>query len=88
MNIVTAVVGLPLAPLRGLIAVARVLRDEAEREMYDPTEQRRKLEDVQDAVESGDLSPEEGERAEHEIIGRLTGATNPRQQTERQTEEE
>jgi chorismate mutase len=72
MNLVTAVVGLPLAPVRGLLAVARLLRDEAERELYDPTRLRRQLEDVRDAVASGELSPEEGERAEREIVGRLT----------------
>ncbi len=77
MNIVTAVVGLPLAPLRGLVALAKVLRDEAERELYDPIRLRRQLEDIQSAAASGELTPEEADRAEREIIGRLTAAPAP-----------
>jgi hypothetical protein len=72
MDVVTLVVGLPFAPLRGLIAVAEVLRDEAERELYDPARLRRQLEDVQAAAEAGEISPEEAAELEEQIVGRMT----------------
>lgn len=71
MDIITLVVTLPLAPVRGLVALAEVLLREAERELYDPSSLRRQLEEIEAAVASGELSAEEGEGMQQEILGRL-----------------
>lgn len=77
MDLLTLVVGLPFAPLRGLVAVAELLRREAERELYDPSSLRRQLEEVEAAVASGELSSAEGERRQQEILGALTAPPAP-----------
>jgi hypothetical protein len=38
MNLVSWTIGLPLVPLRGLLALARVLQDEAEQQLYSPAQ--------------------------------------------------
>jgi hypothetical protein len=68
MDLVSATLGLPFAPLRGLLALARVLRDEAEQELYDPSRVRRELEEIEaTAAEKGVNSQE----AEQQVVNRL-----------------
>jgi hypothetical protein len=62
---------LPLLPLTGLIRLAEVLRDEAERKLHDPAAVQRQLEEIAEARATGRLSEEEAARAEQEAIGRL-----------------
>lgn len=71
MDLFTLILGLPFAPVRGVVALAEVLRREAERELYDPSRLRRQVEEVEAAVAAGELSAEEGERMQQEIVGRL-----------------
>jgi chorismate mutase len=62
---------LPLAPVRGLTALAKVLRDQAHRELYDPAQIQRQLEELEAAAAAGQIS--EGELAEQQqkILNRL-----------------
>jgi Gas vesicle protein G len=71
MGLITGVLLLPLAPVRGIGWVAEVLRDEAERELAQSESPARALEELAAAVATGEMSPEEAEAREAEIIERI-----------------
>lgn len=64
---------LPFLPVRALIGLAEVIRDESEQELYDPALARRELEEIQEARARGTASDEDVARMEREITGRLIG---------------
>jgi Gas vesicle protein G len=59
MSLLTFPFRLPLLPVRALVNLASVIADEAEREMADPATLRRKLEDAEQALASGEISEEQ-----------------------------
>ena len=61
----------PILPLRGLIRLAEILRDQAAQELHDPSAVRRQLEEAAEAADSGLLSDEEVSRVQAEAVGRL-----------------
>jgi chorismate mutase len=71
MGLITGLLTLPLAPLRGTIAIAEQVRLQAEREFYDPARIRRQLERIDQLRASGDLTDEEAEAMENELVERL-----------------
>jgi hypothetical protein len=71
MGIFGMILGLPLVPIRGAIRLAEIVRDEAERELSDPSAVIRQLEAVAEARTSGQLSAEEAARLEDEAVQRL-----------------
>lgn len=71
MGLFSAILGAPFAPLRGTVWVAEQVRDEAERQYYDPGAIRRALDEVADARAEGTLSEDEAERLERELVARL-----------------
>lgn len=68
--------GIVFGPIKGTIWVAEQLKDEAERQFYDPRAIRRQLEEVARAREDGRLSDEEATAQEKELIQRLLTARN------------
>jgi hypothetical protein len=73
MNLFTLLFRLPLMPLRGFVRLGEILRDEAERELRDPAEVRRELEETEAEARAGNLSGDELSRAEEAATARLTG---------------
>lgn len=71
MDFVTLPLRLPFLPLTGLVRLAEILRDEAERQANDPRPVREELEQAARARETGELPLEEIDRREREAIGRL-----------------
>lgn len=71
MGLLTGLLGLPLAPIRGTIWVADQVLQEAERQYYDPATIRRSLEEVEQARQRGDLNEDEARALEEELIERL-----------------
>jgi cytochrome c-type biogenesis protein CcmH/NrfG len=71
MNPLTLIFRLPLLPLRGLIQLAELIRDEADQELHDPARVRRQLEQIEEARARGEISDEEVAQAEREAISRL-----------------
>ena len=61
MGLITGLLGLPLAPLRGTVAVAEQIRQQAEEEFYDPVAIREQLEEVERLREEA-LTDEEATR--------------------------
>ena len=71
MGFLTGLILLPLAPLRGTIWLAERLAEVAERELDSDTTLRRLLVEAEMAYDSGDLSLEEYEQVEDELLERL-----------------
>jgi hypothetical protein len=76
MGLITGVLLLPLAPVRAVGWVAQVLLDEADREMAERASPARALEELAAAVATGEISPEEAEAREAEIIERMLAASD------------
>lgn len=71
MGLLTGLLGLPVAPLRGVVAVADQVLQQAEDAYYDPARIRGELEEVDRLRAAGELSAEEAEAWEDELITRL-----------------
>jgi chorismate mutase len=69
--LVTGLLGLPLAPVRGVIWLAEQVLEQAEEQFYDPARIRAQLEQVDEARRSGELSEEECVEIENELLQRL-----------------
>lgn len=76
MGLLLGLLGLPLAPLRGTIAVAEQVLRQAESEFYDPTAIRAQLEEVERRRVAGDLAEEEAVSWEDALIERLMAGQN------------
>jgi hypothetical protein len=73
MGLLTGLLTLPLAPVRGTIWVAERLLEEAERQLNDPEAIEQQLLAAEAAHERGELTDDEFERIEEELIDRLLG---------------
>jgi len=69
--LVTGLLGLPLAPVRGVMWLAEQVLEQAEEQYYDPARIRAELEQVDEARRSGELSEEECVEIENELLQRL-----------------
>jgi chorismate mutase len=68
---------LPFLPLRGLVSLAELIRDQAERELRDPAAVRRVLEEAEEARNAGAISESEVARIEREAMNRLYANGGP-----------
>ena len=71
MGLFTGLLLLPLAPIRGTVWIAEKLAEEAAREMDEGRAVRRQLAETELAYERGELTVEELERVEDELLERL-----------------
>ena len=71
MGLITGLLTLPLAPVRGTIWVAEQLAAEAERELREETSIRRRLADAERQFDLGALTAEEYEAIEDELLEQL-----------------
>ena len=71
MGLLSSLIGLPLAPVRGTIWIAERVLEEAERQYYNPGVIRRQLEEISDAREAGVISEEDARALEKELVARL-----------------
>lgn len=71
MGLITGLLGLPFAPIKGTVAVAEQIRRQAEEEFYDPAKIRRELEEVERLRNTGELTDDEATAIEDELVGRL-----------------
>jgi len=82
MGLLSSLLTLPLAPVRGTVWVAGQVLDEAEREFYDVGKIRRQLDDVSQARDRGEISDDEADELEESLVARLIEA-NRRQREAR-----
>lgn len=71
MGLLTGLLTLPLAPLRGTVAVAEQVLRQAEDVYYDPTTIRRELEEVDRLREAGEIDEEAAVEWEDALVERL-----------------
>ncbi|MFF7340488.1 gas vesicle protein GvpG [Streptomyces sp. NPDC008163] len=71
MGLITGLLTLPVAPVRGVVWVAGKLNDAAERELRDPRVLRAQLAVLNQELEAGDITLEEFEREEERLLDRL-----------------
>jgi Gas vesicle protein G len=77
MGLLTLPLRLPFLPLQGVIRLAELIGDEADRQLNDPARIRRELEEAQRLWAAGDISDEELARIEQEVTSRLVGPVVP-----------
>jgi len=71
MGLISGLFTLPLAPLRGVMWVADKVKDEAERQWYDPAEIQQSMLEVERMRETGQMSEAEADAIEEELLQRL-----------------
>jgi hypothetical protein len=71
MGLITGLLTLPLAPVRGTVWLAEKIQEQAELEQGDDTALRAQLLEVQMARESGDYDEAELDAAEDELLARV-----------------
>lgn len=71
MGLLTLPPRLPFLPVLGVIHLAELIGEEAERQLSDPARIRRELEEAQRLWAAGEISDEERDRIEDEVTGRL-----------------
>jgi hypothetical protein len=71
MGLITGLLTLPLAPVRGTMWIAEVLLEQAEQEMDADEQLRRRLEELQVAYELGEITEIERDEAEDQLLAEL-----------------
>ena len=71
MGILTGLLTLPLAPVRGTVWIAERLLEEAERQRRDARAIEAALVEAEAAYERGELTADELDEIEDELLGRL-----------------
>lgn len=75
MGLFTGLVTLPLAPVRGVVWVARRIDDAATAELSDPAAIRAELAELQRALDEGEIDEDTYDRREDELLDRLESGT-------------
>jgi hypothetical protein len=70
VGLLTGLLGLPLAPVRGVAWLSEQIRDHAEEQLYDPVRIRAELERADEARRAGEISEEEAAELENELLQR------------------
>jgi len=83
MGLITGLLTLPIAPVRGVVWVAEKLQDAAERELHDPGVLRAQLALLNQELEAGDITIEEFEREEERLLDRLHAVRTGRTPSDR-----
>lgn len=73
MGLLSGILTLPLAPVRGVMWVAEQIEAEVDREMNDPAVLRRKIDEAERAYERGEIDEAERDARQEELLGRLIG---------------
>lgn len=71
MGLITGLLTLPLAPVRGVMWLAEQVQTQAEREWYDPERIRRELREVETARDAGEISERECAELQDALLSRL-----------------
>lgn len=66
MKVFSVLVRLPLLPVMGVVRIAELIADEADRELVDPATVRRRLEEAAQAHAAGLITDEEFDLAQQE----------------------
>lgn len=81
MGLVTGLLTLPLAPVRGVIWVVERVKDEAEEKYYDPGPVEQELAALERELLAGRIDEETFEEREDKLLDRLEEITEHRRST-------
>jgi len=82
MGLITGLLTLPLAPVRGTIWLAEQLAEAADAELYDENRIRRELMELELLADDGVLGEDERRMREDELLQRLSVARQRREAAE------
>ena len=68
MGLFSGIAKLPLAPVRGVVALAEVIARQVEQEMHNPANTRRQLEALEEARERGEITADEEREMQQQIL--------------------
>lgn len=68
MGLLSGILLAPLAPLRGVVALAEVIQRQVDQELNNPAHTRRQLEELQELRERGAISSDEEHTAQEQIL--------------------
>ena len=74
MGLISGLLLLPLAPVRGTVWLADQIRQQAEQELYDERRIQAQLMEIARAREAGEISEEDAAEAEDALLERLIAA--------------
>jgi hypothetical protein len=74
VGLITGLLTLPLAPVRGTVWLAERIQEQAENELYDENAIRAQLMEIESAREAGEIDEEEATLAEDALLERLIAA--------------
>jgi len=74
MGLLSGLITLPLAPVRGVVWLGRKLEEEALRQLSDPAAVRAQLAEADAAYESGLITADERDHIQDELVSRLLAA--------------
>ena len=77
MGLISGLLTLPLAPVRGVVAIGEVLQEEAERQLAEAQSPERRLAELDVLRASGEVSEEEAAAIEAEIIEAMLAREEP-----------
>lgn len=77
MGLITGILTLPLAPVRGVAWIAEVVAEEADREMAEAASPERALAELEAARATGEISEEEYAERQAEVLDRAIGIERP-----------
>lgn len=72
MGLLSMILGLPLAPVRGVIKLGELVQRQVEEEMYHPASVRRDLEEIERRRAEGELSEADEAQAQQQVLDRVT----------------
>ncbi|MGN5237558.1 MULTISPECIES: gas vesicle protein GvpG [unclassified Rhodococcus (in: high G+C Gram-positive bacteria)] len=71
MGLVTSLLTLPLAPIKGVLWLGEVIQEQVEQQMHDPANMRRELEQIEQAWQAGELTQQQMDDAQQEVLNRM-----------------
>jgi hypothetical protein len=74
VGLISGLLTLPLAPVRGTVWLAERIQEQAEQELYDEDAIRAQLMEIDAAREAGEIDEEEATQAEDVLLERLIAA--------------
>jgi hypothetical protein len=74
VGLITGLLTLPLAPVRGTVWLAERIQEQAEAELYDEDAIRAQMMDIDAAREAGEIGEDEAAEAEDALVERLIAA--------------
>ncbi|MPY77733.1 MAG: gas vesicle protein G [Actinophytocola sp.] len=72
MGLLTLILGLPLAPFRGVIKLGELIQDRVNAELTDVSSARHELEAAEEARETGEISADEEIDVQRDVVDRMT----------------